>query len=241
VTSLLRGDSDTFAAARSKLLPPNVAMQWPVRVLLVEHGTESPSSTAAAIRSLVTRRDTVYAEINGDIVVVTALANCEEFAQQISDKLEQVFGRKSSVVVSDEIADFASVPRHYQALRHCLKLLRHLGQPGRVAMECSLRPYAVLFKEQDEDSLRRFVVQEVGALLDYDSKRKTQLTKTLLAFLDHGRSLQKTADFLDAHVNTIRQRLDTISQLKEGWADPSRCLDVHIALRLHSLSGAALC
>jgi DNA-binding PucR family transcriptional regulator len=38
------------------------------------------------------------------------------------------------------------------------------------------------------------------------------------------------------HVNTVRQRLATIEDLLGHWGHASRALEIHIALRLWSLS-----
>ena len=67
-------------------------------------------------------------------------------------------------------------------------------------------------------------------------RRGSQLTATLLAYFDSGRNMQKAADALGIHVNTMRQRLDTISQLKPELVDLTRMLEAHVALRLRALS-----
>jgi DNA-binding PucR family transcriptional regulator len=41
------------------------------------------------------------------------------------------------------------------------------------------------------------------------------------------------------HVNTVRQRLATIEDLLGHWGNASRALELHIALRLWSLSTPA--
>jgi DNA-binding PucR family transcriptional regulator len=115
-------------------------------------------------------------------------------------------------------------------------LLRSLGQTARIVPEKTLSLYGLLFDGQGEDSARQFIHQTIGRLLDHDRRRKAQLAPTLFAFFEAGRSLQRAADALGIHVNTMRQRLDAIGTLCPDWSDASRGLELHMALRLHRLS-----
>ena len=75
-------------------------------------------------------------------------------------------------------------------------------------------------------------------MLDYDGRRGTALVKTLEAYFGAGGSLARAAEVLHVHVNTVTQRLDRIAQLPGAdWQDPSRALDLQLALRLHRLRG----
>lgn len=61
------------------------------------------------------------------------------------------------------------------------------------------------------------------------------LSRTLLVHLDQGMRTAAAAEALHLHPNTLRQRLDKISRLLPGWDDPSRRLEVHLALRVRAL------
>ena len=49
------------------------------------------------------------------------------------------------------------------------------------------------------------------------------------------KELQRAADMIEIHVNTMRQRLDAISAICPDWSEPNRGLELHMALRLHRL------
>ena len=95
--------------------------------------------------------------------------------------------------------------------------------------------YALLFADKRGDAIGAFVDATIGRLLEYDDANGSQLAHTLLAYLDSGRSLQKAADQLGIHVNTMRQRLDRIAQLNNASSDPAQALETHLALRMHVL------
>jgi sugar diacid utilization regulator len=63
-------------------------------------------------------------------------------------------------------------------------------------------------------------------------------TSTLLQYLDSNQNAKITAQRLQIHVNTVRQRLATIEDLLGHWGNASRALEIHIALSLWSLSSS---
>lgn len=235
VSALLRGTSDPFSPESARRLPPGISLSWPVTVILVELATITSAQASAALRSTLAGRDTIFAEFNGDLAIVTNATDPERLARRISEKLEEAFGQRFTVVISDLIPAVDRIPAEYEALRRCIGLIRGLEQQGRVAFEKSFSVYALLFQNKGDDTIASFLRTSVGALIEQDEKRKSQLAITLLAYLDTGRSVQKAAEVLGIHVNTMRQRLDAIAQINPDWSDPSKSLEVHIALRLHIL------
>jgi DNA-binding PucR family transcriptional regulator len=84
-----------------------------------------------------------------------------------------------------------------------------------------------------------FVRRALGPVLDYDARRGTDLIATLCAWFDAGGSPARAAEALKVHVNTVTQRLDRVAQLLgRDWSRPENALEVHLALRLHRLTGS---
>ncbi len=238
VSALLRGTTDPISPESARRLAPGIHLSWPVTVMLVELRSVTSAQALSALRATLAGRDTVFAEFNGDIAIITNAPEPDRLARRISERLEEAFGQKFSIVISEPIAGLDRVPAEYEKLRRCLQLLHGLRQQGRIAFEKSLSIYALLFQNKGEDAIASFLRTSIGPLVEQDEKRRSQLAVTLLAYLDTGRSVQKAAEILGIHVNTMRQRLDTISQINPDWSDPARTLEVHIALRLHHLGEA---
>lgn len=238
VSALLRGISDPFSPESARRLPPGINLGWPVTVILVELLAITSAQASSALRSTLAGRDTVFAEFNGDLAIVTNTADPDKLAKRISERLDEAFDQRFTIVISDPVASFDRVPAEYESLRRCLGLIRGLNQQGRVTFERSLSMYALLFQNRGEDAIAAFLRGAIGPLVEQDEKRKSQLAVTLLTYLDTGRSVQKAAEQLGIHVNTMRQRLDTITLINPDWADPAKTLEVHVALRLHVLGQA---
>lgn len=88
-----------------------------------------------------------------------------------------------------------------------------------------------LFLEVNEEALRQFVDEQIGALLAYDQCHGTELVKTLEVFLASGQSKQEAAKSLFIHRQTLYYRLEQISELLgEDWELPPRRLALETAL-----------
>jgi DNA-binding PucR family transcriptional regulator len=115
--------------------------------------------------------------------------------------------------------------------------MARLGVQGRIVGQNELALYSTLFESHDQASLTQFFEATIGPLIEYDKRRGTELTPTLLSYFDSNQNARTTAQRLDIHVNTMRQRLTTIEGLIGAWGQASRALEVQMALRLWSLRG----
>ena len=72
----------------------------------------------------------------------------------------------------------------------------------------------------------------------YDAARGTELTGTAFRYLETDGNVARVAALLHVHRNTVRQRLERITELLgPGWDASPRRLDTHLALRVHDARG----
>lgn len=236
ISALLRGTSDPFGPEGSQALPAGVSLSWPVTIILVSCRQGFAANLPQVLRAAVSGRQTIGAAFNGDLAIATTNADWMELARKIATALEESGRSSYNIVASEPVSGAGEAAAEYQRLRRGLALLRSLGQSARVIPEKTLSLYGLLFDGQGEEAARQFIHHTVGHLLEHDARRKAQLAPTLLAYFETGRSLQRAADTLGIHVNTMRQRLDGIGTLCPDWSEPNRALELHMALRLHKLS-----
>lgn len=123
----------------------------------------------------------------------------------------------------------------YAHVRKTFTLLEALGRRDCVVHEAALRMYAVLFQHQSARDLESVMDATLGPLLAYDARRRAGMTETLLAYLDNMLNARATAQSLDIHVNTLRNRLDIIADLLGPWESDGRAAEIHLVLRLRRL------
>ncbi|MEO3388033.1 GAF domain-containing protein [Mesorhizobium sp. CAU 1741] len=238
ISALVRGTTDPFASGAMRQLPGAVAITWPVTMMMVDLADVSFIQVAGAARAALSGRDTIFAEFNGDLLIVTNGERPRDIAAALQERLREAVRRDLTIVISRPVEAIGEATAQYEALRRCLGLLRRLGQTGRVAFESALAMYGLVFADKQGDAIDAFIRGTLGPVIEHDMRKGTQLARTLLAYLDGGRSLQKAAEHIGIHVNTMRQRLDLVGQLNPDCLNPLHGLETHVALRMHALKQA---
>ncbi|MGA2529960.1 MAG: helix-turn-helix domain-containing protein [Acidimicrobiales bacterium] len=91
-----------------------------------------------------------------------------------------------------------------------------------------------LLARPDANDLQQLVDTWIGPLIDYDRDHRSELLKTLVAYLNEFGALEATAAKLFVHRNSLRYRLVRISELT-GWDlnDPEQRFHLDLACRAH--------
>lgn len=123
----------------------------------------------------------------------------------------------------------------YGEARRALAALTALGRLGDGASTDELGFVGLLLG--DRRDVDGYVRRTIGAVIDYDDRRGTELVHTLDAYFAGGGNLTRASSELHVHVNTVTQRLDRVRQLLgDDWTSAERTLEVQLALRLHRLA-----
>ncbi|MGO9581455.1 MAG: PucR family transcriptional regulator [Acidimicrobiales bacterium] len=89
-----------------------------------------------------------------------------------------------------------------------------------------------LLARPDATDLQKLVDHWIGPLIDYDREHRSELLKTLIAYLNEFGALEATAAKLYVHRNSLRYRLARIAELT-GWDlnDPEQRFHLDLACR----------
>ena len=141
-------------------------------------------------------------------------------------------------VVSDSFADLTQAAAHYGQIESALRVLRKMNRLTRFVEYSQVNLFAKLFEAGDASRIVRYLERILLPIEERDRRQKTQLKKTLLCYLDNKHNIARTAQLLGVHINTVRQRLGTLREITGGWDDPVSALELHVALRLDSITSA---
>ena len=115
-------------------------------------------------------------------------------------------------------------------------LARASGLDDGIVTPDSLGILGVLLQVDQPDALLGFARRQLGAVIDYDARRGTELLATLRAFLDTGADRAATATRLRVHPNTVQQRLRRIEALTgTELRTPADLLSISSALAVWQL------
>ena len=171
------------------------------------------------------------AAYHGTVVAVIPGQDAEHGATQIHDGVVARSNHPTLVAGAGPVYTVGDWGTAQQEALKCLQAMQSLDrQDGAVSMGSLGFIGLVLGRGSDP---QRFIDGTIGALIAYDARRSSDLEHTLLTFLDRGSSSVAAAKPLHVHVNTVKQRLERISEiLGPDWREPQRLLEIHLALRL---------
>ncbi len=213
-------------------------LSQPLALMLVEMDGPGAGYAARRFRSLTPIANVLVDEIDGVLVMLCAATRAIDARQTVSNWARVELSAVHRGVLSRPVSGPAEVPALYATLKRALAVLRRIGVHGQIVGQNELALYSTLFETHDQTSLAAFLDATIGALLTHDRRRASELAPTLLCYFDCSQNAKLTAQKLQIHVNTVRQRLATIEDLLGHWGSASRALEIHIALRLWSLGSA---
>nr|WP_247616626.1 GAF domain-containing protein [Streptomyces sp. MK37H] len=205
---------------------------------------------SAASHLAATRHGLAAARDGGTVLLLpladgdTADALARRTARQLGTAAHAAVTVGASAPVPAPAARPGEVAAGYAEARRCLAALRVLGRAGQGAAAEDFGFLGLLLAgtregAPDGTGVQDFVNRTVGAVIDYDERRGTELIRTLDAYFAGGMSPARTKDALHVHVNTVAQRLERIGRLLgPDWQSPARSLEIQLALRLHRLTSA---
>lgn len=139
----------------------------------------------------------------------------------------------ASLIVYDSEVEITAIPASVNRINHLVGVLPRLGIKHGLHAALEFMPYLALFGERPQ-ATREFLDKMIGNLLRRDKSKNSNLSRTLLTYLDLNASQVRTAEALHIHVNTVKQRLSAISNiLGDDWATTDKAFRLHVALRIH--------
>lgn len=143
-------------------------------------------------------------------------------------------------VLSRCCPDASSTAAAYAEVSRIVDSMVRLAGGGDVVVVEELGVERLLLQFDDADELARFADDLLGALLEYDDLRDTELVATLRAFFLESENTRRMARRLHVHPNTVGYRLRRIAEIAPFDLDSYRDrLAVQVALEIHDLLGPA--
>ncbi|BBH67702.1 cyclic diguanylate phosphodiesterase [Actinoplanes sp. OR16] len=202
--------------------------------VLVVAGQELRQQAVSWARTFAAGRQGLAVMREGRIALLLPGDDPAALSRLVARELARVLGAGVTAGAAGPASGAAAVAGAYREADQCLDALIALGRSGHGACAADLGYVGLLLG--DRRDVAGFVRRAAGPVIEYDERRGTALVRTLEAYFAAGGGLAKAAEALHVHVNTVTQRLDRVAQLLgDDWAEPSRVLDLQLALRLHRL------
>ena len=231
------GDRDRL---RDRVRRHSASLDGPLVVAAASVDGADPHRAGRAALALARRMSGLAGEHRGVVVVVVPGEDTRQVGVDLQAAISAAGARATvGVAATGDVPDEDRLVTAHAEARRCLDTLLRLGRVGEVSDPAGLGVARLLLGDNDPEHVAAFVETTVGPVRDWDARRGTGLVDTLEAWFASGGRLKETASALHVHPNTVTQRLDRIGELLgDGWRDPSRSLDLQLALRLLRLRDA---
>ena len=234
IRALVSWQQESIAALQLRTQPLGLDLGLTLRMVVLSVEDRHIEYALRRMRPAVAR-GTLLEECEGFIVAICSEAAFEALQSALQVTL-LVDARLGAVgVTSDTLSQVDGLPDCFRALKRGIDILRALGRSYELVPEATLSMYSLLFEHHRAADVAGFIEATVGDLVQHDQRRGTDLAGTLLAYLEHAQNAKATADSLQIHVNTLRQRLESVDNLLKDWRQDGRFLELHVALRMHML------
>lgn len=130
---------------------------------------------------------------------------------------------------------FPEIDRSFHEATQALGLGWLMGKGGAVMRYERLGVFSLLL-DGDRGALGAYCARTLGPLIEAEATSSFPLLGTLRLMLDHSFRWADVSRLLFVHVNTLRYRMDRISELLDAdIADAAVRADLYVALKLHDL------
>jgi PucR family transcriptional regulator, purine catabolism regulatory protein len=238
---------DDLMATRATQAGFDINTEYVVAVFkaTTESGTPLPlDALIALVRDDMSRRQ--YSGAIGQYVdVIVALYPLEEsttvsrirvMAEEVREQL--ALRSPSGIVgvgISRPAAGLAELRDAYREAKDALSIAAELGERGQATYYGDLKLYQLLLalKEGGLEYMHSFYHETLGALVEHDERKQSDLIRTLSGFFEANGNLAKAANDLDVHRNTLVYRLERISELTGlNLDDADNRLILHLSLKI---------
>jgi DNA-binding PucR family transcriptional regulator len=145
--------------------------------------------------------------------------------------LTELGGGRCRVSVGSPCRRPSEIPRSQREAQLAARLQGNAAAPDVVTWE-DLGIYRILSDVDDFTGVESFMAAQLGALLDYDQQKNSNLVETLFQYLECGGSHAGTCDALSVHRNTLKYRLQRIRDIAGcDLSDPPTRFNLQLATR----------
>jgi hypothetical protein len=233
LTELMVGGPGISPAQRARTRARSIDADRLDLVLVADSPALSSTDLSRHLHDIARDRAGLAGEHLGRATMILPGADDDRTAEEVHSRLRRTLG--GPVIVVGERAADHDWARAFALAGRCGAVMRAIGHTDLGATTRRYALYAMLFDPERAGDLDRFLAGAIGALLEYDQRRGTDLVDTLSAYYAHHANVAATARALHLHVNTLLKRLDRAGTvLGLDWRREDD-LELQLGLRLHQL------
>ncbi|WP_286946032.1 PucR family transcriptional regulator [Acetobacterium sp. UBA5834] len=185
---------------------------------------------------LLTAMPSCYCIIyDGSLIIIIS----EKYVNRsLLDKVEKLFcNYEIRIGVSSRFTDILEIKNAFQEMQAIQSVYQKLNLEKSLTFYEDILLYHFMELASKEYDLNRFCLPILKKIEEYDNQNKTLLKNSLEAYLESGRNIQKAADRLYMHKNTLYYRLKRVEELFNlDLSDENLCFNLQFSLRMKRMA-----
>lgn len=261
VVELIEGSykSEASIVERARCIGHNLKLPHQVLVIELDHtrvsspqrpgrGENRVPALKEQIRDAINRELNIHNKIgtvaisNDRIIVLAALGKngTPAATTQLARNMQKMIAGQFPVTVSIGIGRVCYKPGDfslsYQEAQWSLKVIKGLNQDSMVICFGSLGTFGLLFNAANEQDLLAFMQDQLGALLEYDTKYSSQLVESLHHYFSCNSNIKEAARVSAVTMSGFKYRLRKICEVGNfTLKEPNKRFDLQLALKIWCL------
>ena len=114
--------------------------------------------------------------------------------------------------------------------------MEHINRKNEIVFYDEIGFYRMLMSYENTAPMQQFANEVLGPVIQYEKKAHTQLMETMWAYFECDCNLQRTADKLFSHKNTVKYRLQRVEQLTgKSFTNRYQSQELYNALMIYQI------
>ena len=134
----------------------------------------------------------------------------ERFDKFLQNDLNEI---EYTLNIGETCENISKLQKSFHETSKTNSVLEHINRKNEIVFYDEIGFYHMLMSYENTAPMQRFANEVLNPIIQYEKKAHTQLMETMWAYFECDCNLQRTADKLFSHKNTVKYRLQRVEQL----------------------------
>ena len=134
----------------------------------------------------------------------------ERFAKFLQNDPNEI---EYTLNIGETCENLSKLQKSFHETSKTNSVLEHINRKNKIVFYDEIGFYRMLMSYENTAPMQQFANEVLSPVIQYEKKAHTQLIETMWAYFECDCNLQRTADKLFSHKNTVKYRLHRVEQL----------------------------
>lgn len=155
----------------------------------------------------------------------------ERFDKFLQNDLNEI---EYTLNIGETCENISKLQKSFQETSKTNSVLEHINRKNEIVFYDEIGFYRMLMSYENTAPMQQFANEVLSPIIQYEKKAHTQLMETMWAYFECDCNLQRTADKLFSHKNTVKYRLQRVEQLTgKSFSNRYQSQEIYNALMIY--------